>query len=492
MGEPLQGIGFLGTVLAYTGTGWGIELAGHAAGLHDLVVRQSGEPALGGVRVLADGALVESVIVRNVLAYGFVQGTGFALYAQNAGGIAYASIYDVRIRHARVGIQIAKADEGSFVNSNTFFHGVLSGGAFDVGLEVTEGNNNVFFGTVFEAVSTPLGHIRVEGDAQIRVSGARIEAASSNGEHPILYFGPGTRGSVVDGTFAGGLIVDLGDNRIDTLGNSLDYRDPGFNLLRNAAFAQVHDQAIPQWTITGSDVVETLDPQILPGHRVLKLSAAGVAKLKPATLPQAFETGKYLRLSFGAYVKAAAGTVVATFKAGDQGTTSSRPHPADGQWHFIGMTANTHGQVTLIPEFHLEGAGEVLITTPTLTFGGQRPHLEAPPITAAGGILTGTLSTGLATVGDADFSQDLRLRLPHEGNVFVVQATQTIQRINDATADRFAPGTVITLLFDTSLTVLDGAFIDLAGGAFSAVPESSLTLVSSGPGTWRELSRNLP
>ena len=70
----------------------------------------------------------------------------------------------------------------------------------------------------------------------------------------------------------------------------------------------------------------------------------------------------------------------------------------------------------------------------------------------------------------------------------------TIQRINHSTADRFPVGTVVTLLFEQAgVSVSHGGYITLLGGvAYVSEVGSSLTLVSSGPGTWRELDRNLP
>ena len=172
----------LGTVLAYTGDKWAMELVGHGAGATDLAVQDvNGANAAGGVRVLADGVLVESTIVRNVLAYGFIAGVGFGLMAVNDGGIAYGSYYDVRVRHALEGIRIA-VDESAmaFVNSNTFFSGVFSGGGFDYGLRVLEGNNNVFYGMSFEASHTKYGHIAVETkEAQVELHNIRIEAKES-------------------------------------------------------------------------------------------------------------------------------------------------------------------------------------------------------------------------------------------------------------------------------------------------------------------------
>jgi hypothetical protein len=498
IGKPLSGPGPLGTVLAYTGDQWGVELIGHAAGLSNLaVVDTNGANAAGGVRVLADGQLVESVIVRNVLIFGFTEGVGFELFAVNNGGIAYGSFYDLRIRHAKTGIHIAKGSpHPSFVNSNTFFHGVFSGGGFEVGLHATEGNNNVFYATVFEAVHTDLGHVLVEEDAQVTLNNVRIEAQNSNEDDAIIRFAEGTYGSVLSGTFGGGRVIDLGDNSILFSSNSVDYRDPGFNLFQNSAFHGFDPaaQQVPRWTVTGNATLELEPPAVLPGHQVLKLkSVSGVVEVKPTSPPPVLETGKYLRCTFGAYMKAAVPqSANVVFKGSSTGTVSGRFHPGDGQWHFVGMTARIGGSANVFPRFRFEESGDVWMTTPTFTFGSTLPHLEASPLTSAGGSITGTLSTGLGKASDTDFIAPLQLRLPKQGNVFELDVTQAIHRINHSGADRFPLGTTITLVFENAgVHIVDNPYIELVqDNPFTSVQGGSLQLVSNGPGTWRELSRN--
>ena len=57
-------------------------------------------------RLQADGAVIESVTIANVLLYWFTSGVGIRLAATNGGGIAYCSFYDVRIRHALTAIEM--------------------------------------------------------------------------------------------------------------------------------------------------------------------------------------------------------------------------------------------------------------------------------------------------------------------------------------------------------------------------------------------------
>ena len=87
--------------------------------------------AKGGILLDADAKGVESVSMRNILLYWFMGGTSLTLRAQNGGGIAYASFENIRVRHAKVGIHLVAKDSQSFVNSNTFHDGAISGGIDD-------------------------------------------------------------------------------------------------------------------------------------------------------------------------------------------------------------------------------------------------------------------------------------------------------------------------------------------------------------------------
>ena len=122
-----------------------------------------------------------------------------------------------------------------------------------------------------------------------------------------------------------------------------------------------------------------------------------------------------------------------------------------------------------------------------LNFGNQIGSIAPKPISSAGGIVTGTLTTSMI-----DFTPTSNfIVLPKEGNVFEISGTQDIHRINDSTADRFPKGTTITLLFnDAGVGILNSVYINLKSSYTSTI-NSSLTLISNGNGTWRELMRNL-
>ncbi|NJN78551.1 MAG: hypothetical protein HC803_09700 [Saprospiraceae bacterium] len=82
------------------------------------------------------------------------------------------------------------------------------------------------------------------------------------------------------------------------------------------------------------------------------------------------------------------------------------------------------------------------------------------------------------------------LTLPRSANYFEITNNVTITRINHLTADRVPKGTVVTLLFNVSGTNVSNSGYLLLKGGFTSVTNSSLTLISNGNGTWREVDRN--
>jgi len=115
---------------------------------------------VGGGQECASGSGVESVIVRDALIFKFMNGSALTLQAMNSGGIAYASFENIRIRYAKLGIHLS-ADETSFVNSNNFLRGAISGQMTDYAI-LAEGpgacNDNKFFGMVIEPSKTNVAY----------------------------------------------------------------------------------------------------------------------------------------------------------------------------------------------------------------------------------------------------------------------------------------------------------------------------------------------
>ena len=207
-------------------------------------VRFVGQPA-NGLVLLADSKLVESVVLSGVLIFGFTGGTALQLEATQHGGLGYSSFYDCGIRHAKTGIHIIEKGSGAFVNSNTFFHGAVSGGCFDDCLLVDGGDNNVFYNTIIEPYNSKHGHL-VVNKGQIIGENIRIEATKQDPALPVIYFGPASALSKINGFFSGGVVINKGNNGIEfTTPDYTGESNPGYNQLVNAAFLLPGNNGVP-------------------------------------------------------------------------------------------------------------------------------------------------------------------------------------------------------------------------------------------------------
>ena len=486
----------LGTILMYEGDGWAANIIGSNAGLRDLSIRDEAGNAAGALKVLAENDAIESVQLNRVIIYGFTNGTALGLYAKNDKGIAYASFYDFRIRHAKTGIHIHEEGAG-FVNSNTFVRGVISGGGFDRCLHVQGGNNNEFLGMVIEPYTSTYGHVVVDS-GQIVGRGVRVEGRDQPDGTPLVYFADRTTESYLDGFTSGGYIKNDGDNKlVFASSKSLEVRDPGYNMLENSLFGGILDGNIPSWQITDNRIVmETEDPALIDRHMVLKLSVppgvSGFLRPTPEAIPQRKELKSQGFANFGAYIKTDKSAVARATFLSRIGTISSIPHAGDGEWQYVGLRGEMP-TASPLPQIYLNNAGGadtavVYVSCPSFTFGNPLPTAEASPLTVGGGQLYGTLSTNMIEV---DSPPDHRMVLPHHANVYYIRGNNYIMRINELHADRFPKGTIITLLFqEAGVGVVNGAYIKMLNSYVSKA-NSSLTLVSMGNGTWTEISRNL-
>ncbi len=509
LGQDFLTSGVSGSVLRYHGTGYAIEVRGFFSGLRDIVILDrtnlEATRAEGGVKLIADqgGPYTGNNHFFNILISHFDAGTALKLEADNNSGIAYASFYDINIRHGKKAIHIEEKDATSYVNSNTFFQGVFSGGGYDYGVHAEAGNNNTFFGTIFEAANTNFGHIVVENEASINCYDIRLEASSQSPSIPLIDLKSTTHSNYIKGLYSGGVIVDKGTNYVQMYSSkAIGVRQSGYNQYQNAAFWGVENNAIPYWNLTGTGIrVEVQAPEYKSDHHVLLLRIPPGVKgeLFPITetLPEVLS---HQRCLFGAYIKTDRTNFAFTSISNYQHTTgtcaiaASSFHLGDNDWNFTGMEGKLNAICPVNPKFIFDNtaygdSASVYITTPSFSYGHKNPSLEAAPVLTSGGVMTGTLSTNMISV-DAP-SVGNTLIVPKAGNVFEITGTTTISRINDTVATRFPKGTIITLLFnDAGLSVINGAFIQLVSN-YTSVVNSSLTLVAMGNGTWRELNRNL-
>ncbi|MFK8102825.1 MAG: glycosyl hydrolase family 28-related protein [Saprospiraceae bacterium] len=487
--NPLSGP-FNGSAIRYYGSETALVFEGNNAGIRDIVVvDRSGGSAEAGIKIIASGRSVESIRFFNILIFGFVGGTSLKLEAKNSGGIAYASFYNVRIRNTKIGIHIVE-DASSFVNSNSWFHGEISGGAFDYCLKVDGGNNNQFYGTVMEPPSSKLGHIVVT-TGEIQGHNIRVEGTSQAATTPLIDFQTGTYDSFLSGTYAGGLTLDRGNNTILLRsGKATKFINSSQNQFENASFLGYDGITIPGWKITGNPEIEILDADLSPHHKVLKLKTSGLTTLSPdeRSNPALGNAPYFRQLNFGMYVKTDQQNSVALTSNVPNGVVTSQYHSGDNTWQFVGMTAAVDPTTSIQSQLIITSPSTVYLTMPALTFGNQIPDLSPKPITTAGGQIQGMLTTRLVSTPFTPFQGSLLL--PQEGNVFEINGSKNIKRINHLEPDHFPKGTVISLLFNKlGSTVFKNNKL-LLKSEYISVKNGSLELISLGDGTWREMDRN--
>lgn len=497
----------VGSRISYSGSGtFAIEITGDFAGLRDLFIIDTGGNASGGVNFKGDGNLSHSPVFENLYIYNFVAGSGLKLEASNSAGIAYMSVYNLNIRNAKKGIHISVANDGSFVNLVSFFGGSITGAGYDYDLHI-EGNltGTYYYGTSFNSDCPTMGHIVVENSGRVIGYGIEIESADSgcSDQTILVHFKSSSTGNYIHGSGGKGRIVNEGGGFVDFYGETdTGTRPSGYNQFPNSAFNGVSGNTIPFWECTNC-TVEVMSPEFKDGHNVLKITvpASTSVTLKPEStaFSDAFNHKECL---YGAMIKTSVADLVqpAYFTTGAScsgGTLSASKHPGDGNWYFTGGIGSLDANNACEPDprFIFDNtsngtASEIFISTPTFVFQrGTMPHLEAGPVTGAGGIMTGTLSTAKTSVASPS---DNSLELNYDANVYQISGTNTIQSIN-LSADKFPQGTQIILLFESSgLSVEhDLTKITLLGATnYTSEEYSSLTLVSLGDGTWIEIDRN--
>ncbi len=492
---PLQ-TPYNGSLLWYDGDDYAIKINGHSSRLKDLVIRDKSDgKAKGGIILEAHNRLLESVYIFEVLVSGFTNGTGLKLFAKNSGGIAYAAFYNLRIRHGKIGIHLDHTNN-SFVNSNTWHHCQISGGGFQYGMVIDGGNNNILNGVVIEPLSSTHGHLVVK-TGEIFASEMRIEGVDQDPKTPLIKFSKKTKNSTLTGVYAGGLTLDKGNNYINMKsGKAIHYKNSHFNKFKNATFFSANNSTITDWDVTGNGVTTTvLPPELSPTHNVVKITvpASGEATFEPSALarPAVKDLPLYDQVNFGFHIKTNNSDIVFTSTNAPDGWTNSSPYSGSNEWECVGMNAevnrSTPARFTLKIINTTNKAVDVYVSTPTLSFGNQLPILDEAPLFESGGQLNGLLTHAF---GESDTPSDGFLKLPKSANYFEIKNTTNIQRINHLTADRLPKGSVITLLFNhAGVGVTNSGYINLKSG-FTSVANGSLTIISNGNGTWREVNRN--
>jgi len=301
--------------------------------------------AKGGVKLYANGTLVESITMRNVLIYQFMGGTSISLEAENSGGIAYASFENIRVRHAKTGIHLSALDEFSFVNSNTFLNGAISGGITEVGVLATgpgSCNDNQFNSMVIEPPTTSIAHVHISGSkTNVRMNDVRLEGTEMVVDNkPLVIIEDDSYGNVINGMLGHTFVkADLNRNPgIDFTSNKMvGLVPPPHNLFWNAAFNNLNGHDLPGWSFSPSTctnyevaaVPETDQTPLYSDHNILNVTYIGNCngqpfKLSPFNLPS---SPIHSFVSFGIYAQSdIPGSIVAAMKHESGSTISSSGH----------------------------------------------------------------------------------------------------------------------------------------------------------------------
>ena len=501
-----------GSRISFNGTGYALEFSGDYVGCHNLTLIDIGGQAAGGINFsVKNSAFGVGASFNDLFLLNFINGTSLKLEALSGSGIAWSSYENIHIRNAKKGIHIEIEDDGSFINLVTFRSINITGTNFEYGLFV-EGplSTTDWYSVAMQADCPTVGHIVLDTKGAVNIYGIQIESADAgcSNETVLVQLNEDTRGSYIHGNAGKGSIIDSGSNFIDLQGESdTGIRPSGNNLFQNSGFKGLADNALPYWEFkdctgcTPPDAIEIEAAAFKENHNVLKLTIGAGKKSRLAQIgtyfTDAYENRECL---FGAMVKsdAADASVVSAYQScGGIGFSSSSAHPNDDKWHFIGKPAELDPDNTCQPnpQFSFdntagESAAVIYITTPSFVFNrGQKPALDAGPITTAGGIMTGTLTTAMMSVASPATNA---LQLTADANLFQITGINGINSINQSIAI-FPQGTMITLLFESSgLSVAhDDNLIKLLG-AVNYVSEifSTLKLVSLGNGIWQEIDRN--
>ncbi|KAL3911829.1 MAG: hypothetical protein SGILL_007130 [Bacillariaceae sp.] len=502
------------STIAYCGTDYAVIMDGHAASLQDVAVYDWKYPegsqcdsmqAKGAVLVDADGKGLESIRMDNVLMYWFMGGTALTLKATNNGAIAYGSFQNLRIRHAKFGISM-EADEGSFVNSNTFYGGAISGTIEDAAVmadSVGACNDNTFYSMVIEPPKTAIAHVFVKGSkTNIRMHDVRLEGTEmAFTNHPLVIIDPSSYGNVLTG-MVGHTHVQADFNRnpgIDAMSaKSVSLDAAPLNHFWNAAFKGFDSEKneMPGWETDENGEVSISDSseEYFANHNVIHVrhvdGYGGPFRLEPKELPR---SNGHSMATFGIYARTTVpNAIVAAMRYESGSIISSAGHSGSGEWEFIGMEGLYDKSA---PYFYFAITHDVELTAPTFVYGNTPATPGAELMSSSGARMAGTLSLGMATASPPEDGGTKWVLPKNEGNIFTMDmggsASRTIQRINESVGDRFPGGTVITLLFpEAGTTVQNGGYLFLKGN-FHSTARSSLTLVANGDPTWTEVSRNL-
>eukprot|EP00041_Stephanoeca_diplocostata_P016213 m.318853 g.318853 ORF g.318853 m.318853 type:complete len:719 (+) comp20291_c0_seq10:218-2374(+) len=501
-----------GSMIKYRGTGVTMNITGHAASLVRVTLFDELHTASVGVLVHANGVGIESLVLHEVLFYYYTGGTALHMHATNGGGVAYCSFYDLRFRHASSAI-VLESDgiNFSFVNSNTFYGGAISGGGYAYGIHIRgpgSVNNNVFMNIVVEMYASTHGHLVVEGESSwVEVYGSRFEAKDQTESVPIVSFHDNTSMNVFEAMVGHSWVkVNTHANprvRVAT-GKTIAPAGVSRNELLNPTFAintnqgnfdadgrSIGDVAseLSYWQTTCASVHQFVAEadMLYAGNTVLQVTvpAQSTCDLTPLGYVPPSPTARHI--AFGAHIQAddtdaSAYAGMRGHSEAIQGSSPQSGFPAMS-WSFVGLEVRYEGQL-LSPKLYFEnqrlsGAVVINVTAPLLSYAGLVPVAGLPGEQGVSNVAS--FNTSLAAFTGY-------LQLSRFVSVVRLSGTGTVSRINWS-LERYVRGSVLTLINDGAVGFASSVYVSLAG-AWSAGAGHSLGLLSNGDGTWTEIYRS--
>lgn len=412
------------------------------------------------------------------------------------------------------------------MNSNRFFGGVISGTVHDVAILI-EGpganNNNCFFGIIVEPSKTSMGHIVVTHRSWVEFYGLRLEARKQAEYFPNV---PAIKFETCENVLSGGMIghswidADFSCNpRVEaSTAKFIDMKASTDNRFPNPAFSNADDGAmsLEGWALSGAQAMTTVQQagvsERVPGFRVLTITVAGgaTATLSPSSWqvdpPGGLRAASEAGCAFGAYINVSYSGAMrarATMKAPSGSLITSATHLGDDHWRFISMASGYDPDNGPLPKFYLTNdlafPADFHVTAPSFAFGRAAPSVGSVIGSGVGGYLSLVANGGIAArsipvlQSSLDAAANSELTLDRDANTFILDLTMgsAIRRLNQKTATRFLPGTVITLLFEQSgVIVFNSGYIQLAsatGSSWSSTVGASMALLARSTGTWQEV-----
>ena len=378
-------------------------------------------------------------------------------------------------------------------------------------------NDNQFEGMVIEPPSTSDTHVRVRGyKTNVRMNNIRLEGSNMAADKPLVIIEGDSYANVMNGLM-GHTFVQADFNRnpgIDFATNKMVGVDPSpLNQLWNAAFNGLESTLgpLPGWALSGSNFQLTIvaansESQRYPAHNIMDVTftSAGTLEFKPDIL---VASPIHSFCTFGIYARTSSqGSIVAVMKSSNGNTITSSSHTGSGEWEFIGMSSLYDLSTGPLPYFLI--TGNVMLTAPTFTYGHSPATPGSELLSGSGARMAGLMTMNMVKFAPPEDSD--RWILPLEANIYDVQkfadnsepcttSYKYVRRINESVANRFPPGSMITLLLPacggcTPCLIVDhGGYIALLGETdFNPGPSginTSITLVSRGT-TWVEIARN--